>query len=214
MGSRLEHVIARNVAELRADRGMTQADLAKEMRHRGFTWSPNRAAQIETLYRTVSLLEVIGLTWVFRVQVKRLLAGNDEITLPDGSELPLAFLRDEALAGRTPTWESRRPTKQDYDEDRLHLEELRKLAAKVGLKAPVDLERIAHQVFGQGFVFEREDRLGDVKGLSKRSAQTKRGHVSRALLAELDDYLGEGEDRAAKLDELHADDDAVETSEP
>lgn len=205
MGTRLEHVIARNVAQLRADRGRTQPELAGMMRANGFTWSTNRVAQIETLHRPVSLLEVVGLSAVFLVPVSRLLAGDDDIERPSGDTWPLSVVRD-ALAGPVngvgPV-EIRDATKEELEDYRVSSEDLRKMAGKLGLR-PEDLDALAYRVFGQSFRAEREARTGDVSGLSKRSAQTKRGHVSRALLADVEKYLGEGPDRLDKLTALHA----------
>lgn len=187
MGTRLEHVIARNVSELRADRGATQPDLAARMHASGFAWSTNRVTQIETLRRPVSLLEVVGLAHVFFVPVSRLLAGDDEITLPSGDTMPLAVVRD-ALAG-VDRGEIRELTAEESAQWQASGDDLRKMAAKLGV-SPSDFETLAYRVFKQSFRAEREARLGDVSGLSKRSAQTKRGHVSRNLLAEIREHLG------------------------
>lgn len=200
MGTRLEHVIARNVTELRTDHGWTQADLAREMRAWGFTWATNRVTQVETLRRPVSLLEVIGLAMVFDLPVERLLDGDDKIALPDGREFPLVFLREALIAGepKARIWGAR-----DFLAGEADYQDLRRMATKLGLSAPEDLDALARKVFGQPFHSEREARLGDVSGLSKRSAQTKRGHVSRALLADVEKYLGEGQERLDRLTALH-----------
>jgi transcriptional regulator with XRE-family HTH domain len=200
MGTRLEHVIARNVAGLRIDHGWTQGELAREMRAWGFTWATNRVTQLETLRRPMSLLEVIGLAMVFDLPVERLLDGDDKIALPDGREFPLVFLREALIAGHPKT---RIFTAEHYLAGEADYQDLRKMAAKLGLSAPEDLDALARKVFGQPFHAEQEARLGDVSGLSKRSAQTKRGHVSRALLAEVDEYLGEGPERSGRLTALH-----------
>ena len=199
MGTRLEHVIARNVAERRTDRGWTQADLAREMHTWGFTWATNRVAQVETLRRPVSLLEVVGLAMVFDLPVVELLAGDDKIALPDGREFPLVFLREALIAGHP---KARIFTAERYLAGEADYQDLRRMAAKLGLSAPEDLDALARKVFGQSFHAEQEARLGDVSGLSKRSAQTKRGHVSRALIADVEKYLGEGPDRLDKLTAL------------
>ena len=203
MGTRLEHVIARNVAELRTEHGWTQAELAREMHDWGFTWATNRVAQLETLRRPVSLLEVIGLAMVFDLPVERLLDGDDKIALPDGREFPLAWLRKAVIEGQPKTRFSIF-SPQHHLAVEAEYQELRRMATKLGLSAPEDLDALARKVFGQPFHSEREARLGDVAGLSKRSAQTKRGHVSRALLAEVDKYLGEGPERLDRLTALHA----------
>lgn len=200
MGTRLEHVIARNVALLRNEHSATQPDLAGKMQANGFTWSTNRVAQIETLHRPVSLLEVVGLAAVFGVSVSTLLAGDDEITLPSGATWPLSVVRD-ALAGKTRV-EIRDATKEELEDLRSSGEDLRKMAGKLGVRWQ-DLDALAYRVFGQSFHAEREARTGDISGLSKRSAQTKRGHVSRALLAAVEDHLGDDAHRAKVLAALH-----------
>lgn len=198
MGSRLEHVIARNLAELRAERSSTQTDVAEAMRRVGFRWQVNRVAQIETLRRPVALLEVVGLSRAFGVPVSRLLSGEDEIDLPTGTTVPLAAIR-AALAGEPVSpdeWQvaERRNAARD---------ELRKVAKRLDLDWK-DLSALSFTMWGgRSFFAERESRLGDVSGLSKRSAQTKRGHVTRALLADIADFLGEGQQRMDILDELH-----------
>ena len=198
MGSRLEHVIARNLAELRAERGSTQTDVAEAMRRVGFRWQVNRVAQIETLRRPVALLEVVGLSRAFGVSVSRLLSGDDEIDLPTGTTVPLAAIR-AALAGEPVSpdeWQvaERRNAARD---------ELRKVAKRLDLDWK-DLSALSFTMWGgRSFFAERESRLGDVSGLSKRSAQTKRGHVTRALLADIADFLGEGQQRLDILDEIH-----------
>src|SRR5450759_1906816 len=142
------------------------------------------------------MLEAIGLAMVFALTVEQLLAGDDKIALPAARYFTLVFL-PEALANGQP--KTRFFTAQDYLEGEADYQELRKMATKLGLSSPEDLDALARTLFGQAFHTEREARLGDVSGLSKRSAQTKRGHVSRALLADVEKYLGEGQERLDSL---------------
>ena len=196
MGPRIEHVIARNVTELRDERGTTQTDLAEAMRRIGFRWQANRVAQIETLRRPVALLEVVGLSRVFGVPVSRLLAGEDEIALPTGTTAPLAAIR-AALAG-----EPISPEEWQVAERRnAARDELGKVGKRVDLGWE-DLQRVSYVMWKMPFFTARELNLGDVSGLSKRSVQTKRGHVTRALLAEISDFLGEGRQRQDILEEI------------
>jgi len=173
--ARLEHVITRNLTELRTEQGDTQSSLAEKMRAIGFTWSTNRVAQVETLRRPVSLIEVVGLAAAFGVPVSRLLKGDDDVSLPSGETVPLAMVR-ASLTGEC-HFEAREVSAVDTDD-------LRRMAAKMGLRPPA-FDALARRVFGRSFRSEGDSRLGDTSGLSKRSAQTKRGHVTRALLAEL-----------------------------
>jgi transcriptional regulator with XRE-family HTH domain len=194
MGSRLEHVIARNVAELRAEKDATQHDLAEMMRAHGFRWQSNRVAQIETLHRPVSLLEVVGLSRVFAVSVSRLLAGDDEIDLPSGTTMTLEAVRDglsdQGRVGIFVRGEQRGVRTGESEREAAGRNDLRRLSASQNLDVD-DFKALCHQLWGRSFWLERERRLGDVAGLSRRSAQTKRGHVTRAMLADISHYLGE-----------------------
>jgi hypothetical protein len=194
MGSRLEHVIARNVAELRAEKDATQHDLAEMMRAHGFRWQSNRVAQIETLHRPVSLLEVVGLSRVFAVSVSRLLAGDDEIDLPSGTTMTLEAVRDalsdQGRVGNVVQGEQMGALTGDSEREAAGRNDLRRLSASQNLDVD-DFKALCHQLWGRSFWLERERRLGDVAGLSSRSAQTKRGHVTRAMLADISHYLGE-----------------------
>lgn len=180
--TRLEHVIARNVAHMRAEKGRTQAELATKMRANGFAWGTNRVTQIETLHRPVSLLEVVGLSRVFSVSVTDLLAGDDDVDMPDGSTMPLQRVRD-ALTGVSRAT-VRDVTDEEHEEYRLQSEDLRKVAARVHM-APEDLDAASYRIWGQSFWAERASREGDTSGMKKRSAQTKRGHVTRQLMTEV-----------------------------
>jgi transcriptional regulator with XRE-family HTH domain len=218
MGSRLETVIARNVAALRAEREMTQSDLAKVMRRLGCTTTTNRVTQIETLRRPAALLEVICLALALDVPASRLLEGDDEIALSKDTEAPLYVLRSALTGVGTEQLRGFQISQTHlgavFDQARKSREtdadDLRKMASRLGLDSPSDLDALARLVFGQSFQDERGKRIGDVSGLSKRSAQTMRGHVSRALLADIRNYLGEGQQRLDRLKELHAKRDAIQ----
>jgi transcriptional regulator with XRE-family HTH domain len=187
---RLEHVIARNLIELREEKGVTQSEVAATMRANGYSWQTNRVTQIETLRRPVSLLEVVGLSYVFLVPVSRLLAGEDDIELPDGSKMALPAVRD-ALAG---VGESRvwTPSPEEMEQHNVNRDDLRKIAKRVG--RPVeDVDQAAYRVFGQSLFAERDQRAGDLGGVAAASAQTKRGHVTRQLVTELRDYFSRDE---------------------
>jgi transcriptional regulator with XRE-family HTH domain len=202
MGTRLEHVIARNVAELRAEKDATQHDLAEMMRVHGFGWQSNRVAQIETLRRPVSLLEVVGLSRVFGVTVSRLLAGDDEIDLPSGETMWLGVVRDALL---TEPEAAPDMTAEESERHTAARDDLRKLAKGLDLDVD-DFQVLSYRMWGRSFWVERAHRLGDVSGLSKRSAQTKRGHATRQIIKDvrawLDDHPEELE--PAALEKLHA----------
>jgi hypothetical protein len=191
--ARLEHVIARNVIELRGVIGATQAQLAEKMRGRGFAWGTNRVTQVETLRRPVSLLEVVGLSYVFGVPVARLLTGEDDIDMPNGSTMRLEDVR-LALAGKGKGGVTvRDATTEELDEHKARYDDLRKIAKRVGVP-PKDVDAAAYRVFGQSLFAERDERAGDLSDFPTRSAQTKRGHVTRKMVEELRTHFQDGGD--------------------
>lgn len=182
MHVKLEHVIARNLAELRTEVRMTQSEVAQRMRSAGLgNWQQNRVTQIETLRRPVTFLEVLVLALVFEVPLARFFCGEDDVELPDGHAVPLQVLRQIA-EGTVPerAWPVREAAPAT--------DELRRIAQR--LEIPVGaLDWLAAQIYGAAFIEEREKRLGDTSGLSQRSAQTKRGNVTRGLVAEMKGYI-------------------------
>src|ERR1019366_2636747 len=183
MPSRLEHLVARNTAQLRRNRGWTQLDLAREMVDVGLGWTPGRAQQIESLAGTLTLPEVLGLCWVLRVPIADLLDGDDEVTVPGSPRIfPLHQFRD-ALTGHGAI---RQPDRRA--EKAAAVEEVRAKSAKLGLGADVFIE-LCQQRFGHSFRSERDQRAGDLSKLSPRSAQVKRGHAARAVLADLREHI-------------------------
>jgi len=181
--ARLEHAVARNIAELRRDRGWTQLDLAREMADVGLGWTPGRAQQVESLAGTLTLPEVLGLCWALEVPLADLLAGDDHIALPGSARtFPLRQFRD-ALTGHGAI---RQPDRRA--ENAAAVEEVRAKAAKLGLGPDVFIE-VCQQRFGHSFRTERDQRAGDLSKLSPRSAQVKRGHAARAVLSDLREHI-------------------------
>ena len=180
---RLEHVVARNTAQLRRDRGWTQLDLAREMAKVGLGWTPGRAQQVESLAGTLTLPEVLGLCWVLRVPIADLLDGDDQVGVRGSARtFPLHQFRD-ALTGHGAI---RQPDRRA--ENAAAAEEVRAKAAKLGLSTDVFIE-LCQQRFGHSFRTERDNRAGDLSRLPPQSAQIKRGHAARAVLADLREHL-------------------------
>lgn len=183
LASRLEHVVARNAVRLRRDRGWTQLDLAREMADVGLGWTPGRAQQVESLAGTLNLPEILGLCWVLHVPIADLLDGEDQVVLPGSPRtFPLHQFRD-ALTGHGAT---RQPDRRA--ENAVAVEEVRAKAAKLGIGTDVFIE-LCQQRFGHSFRTERDRQAGDLSTLSARSAQVKRGHAGRAVLADLREHI-------------------------
>lgn len=181
MAVQIEHVIARNLKRLREERGWTQADFSTQMWLRGASWSPNRVAQIETLRTRMSLSEIFLLMVTLNVSMSELLAGDDEI-IASQSVYPLHMVR--AGFEGSPTEALQQWERQEGEYAVETGETLRKIGVRSGL-TPRELDQLAQITYGHGIVAERDSRTGDDRDLSKRSAQTKRGHATRAILAEL-----------------------------
>jgi|SRR5665213_678672 len=181
--SRLEHLVARNTAQLRRARGWTQLDLAREMADVGLGWTPGRAQQVESLAGTLTLPEVLGLCWVLRVPIADLLDGDDHVGVRGSDRtFPLHQFRD-ALTGHGAI---RQPDRRA--ENAAAVEEVRGKAAKLGLPTDVFIE-LCQQCFGHSFRTERDNRAGDLSRLPPQSAQIKRGHAARAVLADLREHI-------------------------
>jgi transcriptional regulator with XRE-family HTH domain len=189
--ARLEHVIARNVARLRGERGWTQAELARRMSvDAGMAWTPNRCAQVESLRGTVSVTEVATLCWIFEVPMVALLDGEaDEavdLTKP-GRTAWLVHFRD-GIEGRYR--EGAAQPEYDAALDRAAArEELRHLARKIGMGDVEDFEALGHALWHRSYLDERERRAGDLTGLTERQRRAKRGHASRAMLSEMETFI-------------------------
>lgn len=192
---KLEHVIARAMAELRLERDWTQADLAWRMTAMGVQWQPNRVSQLESLRRPISLFEVAALSWVFEVPITRLLPGDQTIEAPDGKTIVSLQQIRAALTGDTSVQKAARDTGERH---RTYLEELRSVAKAIDVE-PTVIELISKKLYGHPFIDERDKRVGSVSHLSKQSARTKRGHATRAIIAEIRDYVErEGRDAVLK----------------
>lgn len=184
----LDHVVARSVAELRGERGWSQKDLALRMSMSGLRWSPNRVSQVETLRRSLSFLEVLALAWTFEVPVDRLLAGDDEIQLPDSSTVSLGVLRD-VLVGEAQV----QKMEQREADDMIELArraELRKLAGQVDLTA-VQLDWLARAMWDRSFIDERDRRAAVPTDASERSARAYKAHATKGLMAEVRERIAE-----------------------
>jgi len=183
-GKKLEHLVARSMAELREERGWTQSDLAHQMKRFGVDWPLNRATQIETLRGKVTLYEVIALALVFEVPITRLFqGGGDDVEFPNGrGQIPLEKIR-QVLEGQAVAITMDASEKPEDNEA-----ELRRIAKKLGIPIPL-LAYVSRRMWGHAYIVERDIRVGDLCSLTPRSLQARRGWASRQLLQELTAYL-------------------------
>ncbi|HEY3924270.1 MAG TPA: hypothetical protein VGL75_06875 [Acidothermaceae bacterium] len=177
-GTELDHVVARNLREVVEGRELRHVDVAMYATAVGLHWTANTVAQVLTLRRGLSLLEVPLVAAALGVPVGRLLEGDDAITLPSGGTVPLESLRDALTskrAGKSPV--THQPLKSTEDES--------KLASRLGITV-ARLQTIAGQMFGRTVTEERDSRVGDLTALPKRVAQAKRGHAMREVASEIE----------------------------
>jgi hypothetical protein len=187
-GVTLDELLAQNLRAVLDARGMRYVDLSDEMRRRGVPWTSNTPAQVLGLHRQLSLLEVITLCAVFEMSLHDILDGKDllEITLPaPGAHMKLHELH-AALDGRLPTGY----VTGIFPELDAATELDRRVADQLGVTL-VRLIDASSSLFGSTVTQERDRRAGDLSAMSKRSAQARRGHATRAIVAELEQYLAE-----------------------
>ena len=177
-GIELDHVVARNLREVADVKKLRQVDVAMYATAVGLHWTANTVAQVLTLRRGLSLLEVPLVAAALGVPVGRLLEGDDAIALPSGDTMPLEDIRDALTskrAGKSPVTHA--PLMSTEDE--------RKLANRLGISV-ARLQTIAGQMFGRTVTEERDSRVGDLSALPKRVAQAKRGHAMREVASEIE----------------------------
>ena len=177
-GTELDHVVARNLRQVADARDLRHVDVAMYATAVGLHWTANTVAQILTLRRGLSLLELPLLAAALGVPVGDLLAGDDAIALPNGETMPLADIRaalTSKRAGKSPV------THQPLDST----EDERKLANRLGISV-ARLQTIAGQMFGRTVTEERDSRVGELSALPKRVAQAKRGHAMREVASEIE----------------------------
>lgn len=184
--------MASNLRRFRTEAGWRQADLAGHMAATGLGWTPNRVAQVETLRRPLTLLELATLCALFRRPLTELLAGEEEVDLPaldtmGESTTSLAWIRGALAQGAS--GQIRPPGAAAVAH--VATDETRKAAAKLGISTD-RVEATAERLWGRSLRAERDYRAGDLSGMPSRSAQAKRGHVMRELLEELRGGLGQG----------------------
>lgn len=185
----LDAVVARNLRAALDEREMRHVDLAKRMQDHGQLWTANTTAQVLTLRRQLSLLELAALCSVLEMPLAELLSGSDLIELPDGgAPVPLATLVEMLLTGRATTLRKI----VIYEPGPEELKAMRRL----GLDNVGDLHAASQKLFDTPYISEvRDERAGDLSDLPAATAQRKRGHAMRSVLNELEEDLAKSRSR-------------------
>ena len=198
----LREVIGASVKRLREEGGWSQDALASKMTALGFPWRQSTVTEVEAGRRPLQSEELLALPIVFGWNLaeladhegdwteigrrgllvsKKLLAAilqsdidsvakgrNDEVLTKQGL---LAFDDDEADRWDDATLMARRDAE-------------RRIASVLGVE-PVLLAEAALSLWGHGLSEERDLRARE----SDDDSPAAKGHVTRAMLDELDDYL-------------------------
>ncbi len=198
----LDLAVARRLRELIEQRQMRHADLAARMSALGLRWTANRVTQVTTGRRSISLLEFAGLCGVFEVEAAEMVvppweAPGDSVSLPVGGIVD-AHAVAAALRGQRQLWER---TVEQNTEDATwigdHIETTTKAARRLGVSFNT-VDDAARKLWGgRVLVEERDARLAsyDLGNTAPRSRQARRGHVTRALIAEIAEHLSRQDDQ-------------------
>jgi transcriptional regulator with XRE-family HTH domain len=199
-------VVAENLRRLREDAGFRQDDLARRSRVVGLDWTASTVAAVETSRRAVGLDEALLLAIVLECKVAELFEGDVDVRMGTRAQVHLSTARqlvqgyggDDVANFTTPNrssadgtdligiWRRIWPSMKVGDIERVENgaagEAERKAARKLGID-PIDVSVAAHRLWGQSLTEERDAQV------SPESSPATRGHITRALLLQIEDYL-------------------------
>jgi transcriptional regulator with XRE-family HTH domain len=205
----LSKVLARRLVALRTEHGLTQDDVARFARRDGLDWSRATVASIENGRRPISLGEMLVLSLGFDIDLADWfddLPADRPVRLTENPKKPgmyadiapgalhAAFVAtDEGQWRAAACWDSprTRPGTSDMDVLRAEIaagEAEENLARAIGIE-PMELVNRSFALWGRTLT-EQRDRLVDEQGGNRppTSIQARRGHVTRQLLQELQEY--------------------------
>lgn len=198
-------MVGERIRVRREARGWLQEQLAHEMTGVGFSWQRSTVAAVERGHRRVAALELVAVAGVMGRSLTRFLGPDEgekgvmirgevwapaDVVVELGDTVPVHW----TLAGIVGTIDGERPEwTQSGGPRRLPVAESEadvKAARALGIEV-AELRALAAQTWGRSLEREREARV-DVEGVSARTVQARRGHVTRRLLDELRVARGQG----------------------
>jgi transcriptional regulator with XRE-family HTH domain len=188
--STLGQVVGLSLRMLRAERGITQEQAVALLRGVGLEWTRANVASLESGRRQdLTVTELVRLSMAFGVPLRRWLeaSGLTYMVSLGGGALALNHGLAGLLDGASPHEPARVPL--SVDPEPIYLEAELHAAERLGIP-PERLQQLAAQLWGRRLVEEREHRLE--AGVSSPIPASKRGHVTRALLRELEAAQREG----------------------
>lgn len=214
----ISEVVGKNLRTWREEAELTQSEVARAAGELGFSWRQSTVAAIENGRREVSLGEFLALPFIvnrlapnagggrFLHLAGLLQGGGTDVALSPDTWLhdPTNNLQGLVRSGIVgvedgiPAGAVRpRPGVLKEIPERVEgvLEAEGKAARSLAV-SPMEIRAASHRVWGRSLTDEREARLkGRVDDdASPRSLQAHRGHVTRELLAELEEVLPEKEE--------------------
>lgn len=187
-------VVGENVQRIRTERHLTQEEATVQLRAHGLMWSRSGIAALEAGQRDdVAASALLLLASALDVAPAALVAGDGDVRLTDESTVAREDLR-EFLAGEAaklvPTVGSRaaRAALSLMPGERVSFKADAELAQRLGLR-PEQVYHAAERLWGHNLHQERERRLAELGNLSVSERRVRRGHITRALTAELSPHL-------------------------
>lgn len=182
----LDRLVGRNLRQLREALDLSQTDIAEGMAAAGFpAWRKVTVADVERGARKVTLDELAGLADVTEHKLERLLA-------PDADLSTEAERRAKVLTGKLKpqTPDGRGDVSVERDKEKLESF----LTGELGLDVD-ELSKLCRVMYGHSDVWLERERRVTAQGFpesyerERHEFRARRGHATRAMLAEMRDRL-------------------------
>lgn len=196
------HVVGENIRRLRATRGLTQSEAARQFQAFGLSWTRSHIAAVEGGNReTVDGGTLIQLACAFDVPLTELFAGEGPVRLSDEAIWTRKGVRDKLSAdGSDEPWTFEGAAMRIFVEQAggsyvqvPAYQADAELAARLGLR-PDEVITAAEQLWGRTLHQERDQRIGEMGEMSAAQRRARRGHVTRQLAQEIEAKLKGGEE--------------------
>jgi transcriptional regulator with XRE-family HTH domain len=176
-----DRAVGHQLGRLRRDQGRSQEEVARTMRLHGLDWTRSTVSRLEAGERTLTVPEM----WLLRRELG--------FPIMQSSDDPIAVLNDASMMKAQGLLAGERRTRALSDVGEAEQKAARKLSM------PVErLATMAASLWGRSLAEERDRRLGDTDVISERTAQARRGHITRRLIAELAEVLERQNRRSAR----------------
>jgi len=188
-------IVGRNVRALRDERGLTQHEFLAGCQALGLRWPRSRLVLLESdRVREVTVTELVVFAGALDARIDQMLGGSDEVSLPEeGVTCNVNDVRTFFTGGPpvSPHGADNSKTEPDEAGTMLAVQQFeRELAARFDV--PVrEIHYAATKLYQRPVVAERDRRVAEFGILSKEERTARRGHVTRALTAEIEAELRE-----------------------